>query len=173
MFYIALLKRRVMMVELTYGGTWLKWSSLDRTDRNWAIASFATAALAAVPVSVRTADWGFAIGFRAASGRMPDSTPLTPLLASNAYAWAMLASVLLAVVSAVTWWRFSRNQDEMFNTIQNYAIAQAGGWTLAFVSVWWLLELGRWVGALPVGAIVGLGFALLLGFWFHAVRRWA
>jgi putative flippase GtrA len=161
------------MVELTYGGTWLKWSSLDRVDRNWAIASFATAALAAIPLSLTTADWGFAIGYGAASGHMPDSTPLTPLLESGGYAVAMLASVALALVSGFTWWRFSRNQDEMFNTIQNYAIAQAGGWTFAFVFLWWLLALGGWVGTLPVAAIVGIGVALLLGFWFQAVRRWA
>ena len=90
MFYITLLKRRVMMVELTYGGTWLKWSSLDRTDRNWAIASFATAILAAVPISIQTADWGYALGYGAASGRIPSSTPLTPLLASDLFAYAMI-----------------------------------------------------------------------------------
>jgi hypothetical protein len=162
-----------MMVELTYGGTWLKWSSLDRVDRNWAIVSFATAALAAIPLSVRTAGWGFTIGFRAASGRMPESSPFGELLASDLYAYAILASAALAIISAFTWWRFSRNQDEMFNTIQNYAIAQAGGWTVAFVFLWWLLSLGGWVGMLPLGAIVGLGTVLLLGFWFHAVRRWA
>ena len=162
-----------MMVELTYGGTWLNWSSLDRVDRNWALASFATAILAALPISIQTADWGFALGYGAASGHIPSSTPLTPLLASELYAYAILASVVLAAISALTWWRFSRNQDEMFNTIQNYAIAQAWGWTFALVFIWWLLSLGGWVGALPAGAIAGVGTVLLIGFWFYAVRRWA
>jgi len=65
-----------------------------------------------------------------------------------------LGYVLLAVVSAFAWWRFSRNQDEMFNRIQNYALAQAGGWTFAFIFIWWLLSLGGWVGPLPVVGLV-------------------
>jgi multisubunit Na+/H+ antiporter MnhG subunit len=84
----------------------------------------------------------------------------------------MLAAALFAVVSAFAWWRFSRNQDEMFNRIQNYAIAQAGGWTIAFVGLWWMLWLGAWLPALHLTAIVVIAVALLTGFWFYAVRKW-
>ena len=161
------------MVELTYGGTWLKWSSLDRVDRNWAILSIVASSVAALPAAVRAAEWGYGLGFRAGAGRPLEASPFTALLTSEAFAYAALASVALAIISGFAWWRFSRHQDEMFNAIQNYAIAQASGWTFAFVLGWWMLSLGGWVGALPLAAIVVIGTVLLLGFWFYAVRKWA
>jgi magnesium-transporting ATPase (P-type) len=132
MFDMRSLQGSDSMVELTHGGTWLKWSTLDRRDRNWAL-----------------------------------------FLQSDLFAVALLIAAVLAVVSAVAWWQFSRNQDEMFNRIQNYAIGQGAAWTFAFAFLWWLLWLGRWVGPLPLSALVLIGTALLIGFWFHAVRRWA
>lgn len=162
------------MVELTHGGTWLKWSSLNRRDRNWALLSFVTSGLSALPVSLLAANWAYGLGHRAGSGgEDPPPTALAPFLQSDLFAVAMLIAAVLAVVSAFAWWQFSRNQDEMFNRIQNYAIGQAGGWTFAFAFLWWLLWLGRWVGPLSLTVIVLVGTALLLGFWFHAVRRWA
>src|SRR5215207_1275668 len=161
------------MVELTHGGTWLKWSNLNRTDRNWAILSFVTASLAALPVGIVAGEWGYQLGHGMGSdGRQPAKTSGAELIASDLFAYAMLAALVLTAISAFAWWRFSRNQDEMFNRIQNYAIAQAGGWTFAFVFCWWLLSLGGWVGGLPITLIVVVGLALLLGFWFYAVRRW-
>ncbi len=163
------------MVELTHGGTWLNWKSLNRRDRNWAILSFATSMLAAIPVGAAGAAYSYALGHRlGAGGRGGDAhdRAAAALLASEPFAYAMLASALLAVVSAFAWWRFSRNQDEMFNRIQNYAIAQAGGWTIAFATIWWLLWLGGWVAALPLTAIVIVALLLLIGFWFVAVRKW-
>src|SRR5687767_13745426 len=121
------------MVELTHGGTWLNWGSLNRRDRNWAILSFATSFLAALPVGVAGGAWSYSLGHRVGSGgRGGDAhdRAAAALLASDSFSYAMLAAALLAVVSAFAWWRFSRNQDEMFNRIQNYAIAQAGGWTI-------------------------------------------
>ena len=161
------------MVELTHGGTWLNWRSLNRTDRNWAILSFVTSALSALPVVIAAGAWSYTLGFRAGSGGDDRHDRLAAdILASDLFGYAMLASALLAVVSAIAWWRFSRNQDEMFNRIQNYAIAQAGGWTVAFTILWWLLWLGDWVPELHLTAIVLLALALLTGFWFYAVRKW-
>ena len=161
------------MVELTHGGTWLNWKSLNRADRNWAILSFATAALSAIPVGIAAGAWSYTVGFRLGSGGDGRHDRLTgDLLASDLFAYAMLASAVLAVVSAIAWWRFSRNQDEMFNRIQNYAIAQAGGWTIAFAALWWLLWLGGWLPALHLTAIFLIAVALLTGFWFYAVRKW-
>ncbi len=161
------------MVELTHGGTWLNWSSLNRTDRNWAILSFAAAALSAIPVGFVAGAWGYAVGFRLGSGgeEAPDGLA-ADLLGSDLFAFAMVASAVLAVVSALAWWRFSRNQDEMFNRIQNYAIAQAGGWTIAVAFLWWLLWLGAWLPELHLTVIVVFAVLALCGFWFHAVRRW-
>ena len=163
------------MVELTHGGTWLNWKSLNRRDRNWAILPFATSMLAAIPVGAAGGAWSYSLGHRlGAGGSGGDShdRAAAALLASDVFAYAMLASALLAVVSAFAWWRFSRNQDEMFNRIQNYALAQAGGWTMAFAALWWMLWLGGWLPALSVTAIVILAFALVTGFWFYAVRKW-
>ncbi len=161
------------MVELTHGGTWLKWSTLDRTDRNWAILSYVTSGLAALPIGIVGAEWGFRLGHHMGSGgREAEHLSIREMVGPELFAALMLASAILTVVSAFAWWRFSRNQDEMFNRIQNYALAQAGGWTFAFAFIWWLLSLGGWVGTLPLVALVLLGTGLLIGFWFYAVRRW-
>src|SRR5687768_5257400 len=163
------------MVELTHGGTWLNWKSLNRTDRNWAILSFVTSLLSAIPIGVAGGAWSYSLGHRlGAGGSGGDSHDLSAaaLLASDVFAYAMLASALFAVVSAFAWWRFSRNQDEMFNRIQNYALAQAGSWTMAFAALWWMLWLGGWLPALHLTAVVILALALVTGFWFYAVRRW-
>ena len=161
------------MVELTHGGTWLNWSTLDRRDRNWALLSFATSMLAALPVGLVGGEWGYRLGHRMGSGgREVEIRSIVDIVGPQLFAGLMLASAILAIVSAFAWWRFSRNQDEMFNRIQNYALAQAGGWTFAFIFVWWLLSLGGGVGPLPLFALVLLGTALLMVFWFHAVRRW-
>lgn len=161
------------MVELTHGGTWLKWSSLTPRDRSWALLSFVTAGLAALPISIAWGDWVYGLGFRLGSGGLePPTTGAAEMLTSSWFAYAMLGSLLLAVISAVAWWRFSRNQDEMFNRIQNYAIAQASSWTFAFVVLWWLLWLGGWVEPLSLTVITVIGMTLHIAFWFGAVRKW-
>ena len=161
------------MVELTHGGTWLNWKSLNRRDRNWAILSFATSLLAAIPVGIAGGAWSYTLGFRLGSGGDDLHDRLTAdLMASGPFSYAMLAAALLTVVSAFAWWRFSRNQDEMFNRIQNYAIAQAGGWTIAFATLWWMLWLGGWLPPLHLTVLVIVAIALLTGFWFFAVRKW-
>ncbi len=161
------------MVEITHGGTWLKWSSLNRTDRNWALLSFATSILAALPIGVLASDRGFRFGFRMGSGGMDaPASPITVFLASDLFAYLMLGSLLFSAISALAWWQFSRNQDEMFNRIQNYALAQAGGWTFALAFTWWLLWLGGWVGPLPLTILIVISTALLIAFWLYAVRRW-
>ena len=161
------------MVELTHGGTWLKWSTLERTDRNWAILSFATSFLAALPIGLLSGEWGYRLGHRMGSGGGdPHNRSIQEILGPQFFSTMMLGAAVLAAVSAFAWWRFSRNQDEMFNRIQNYALAQACCWTFAVAFVWCLLELGGWVGPLPLVALIIFGFALLTGFWFYAVRRW-
>src|SRR5215212_5314111 len=163
------------MVELTHGGTWLNWKSLNRTDRNWAILSFAASTLAALPLGAATGAWSYSLGIRLGAGEKGGDAhdrAAAAMLASDMFAYAMVAATVLAVVSAFAWWRFSRNQDEMFNRIQNYALAQAGGWTIAFVTLWWMLWLGGWLPALGLTVIVILAFALVTGFWFYAVRKW-
>ncbi len=162
------------MVELTYGGAWFKWDSLDRRGRKLAAISIGTSVLAALPMGIVVYDWAFGVGFRAGSGGgEPPVTGVSAFIATGGLRWLVAASLILTVVSALAWWRFSINQDEMFNRIQNYAIGQATAWTFAVVFVSWLLELGGWAAPLPLAALVAVGLFLLLGFWLHAVRRWA
>lgn len=160
------------MVELTHGGTWLKWSSLTLTDRRWALISFVTSGLAAIPLGLAARDWSYEAGYRLGSGNAGTVSRSDSMLAADLFAYALLGSALLALISAYTWWRFSRNQDEMFNRIQNYALGQAGGWTWAFAFGWWTLSLGGWVQPLPLGGLILLGLALMLFFWFRGVHRW-
>lgn len=165
------------MVELTHGGTWLKWNSLTPRDRNWALLSFATSLLAAIPIGVAAGSFGYRIGYRIGyrwgSGGQNPHVEMADMMGSDLFAYGMLAAALLAVVSAIAWWRFSLNQDEMFNRIQNYAIAMACGWTFAIAFVWWMLWLGGWVAALSPTILVVIGTALLIGFWLFAVKKWA
>ena len=83
------------------------------------------------------------------------------------------AAILCALISGIAWWRFSLRQDEMLNRVQNYALGHAGSWSLAAATLWWLMELGGWLGEFPLGLFVLLGYGLILFFWFRAVRRWA
>jgi hypothetical protein len=162
------------MVELTHGGTWLKWSSLNRRDRNWALASFVTSFLAAIPLYVLAAQFGASLGYRAGSGgkEMPPEI-FARIVQSDLFSYVTVGAAACAVIGAITWWRFSRNQDEMFNRIQNYALGHGGAWTLAIVTLWWLLSLGGWLGPLQLGAVFAIGFLLVIAFWYAGVRRWA
>ena len=160
------------MVELTHGGTWLKWSSLTPTDRRWALISFITSGLAAAPLGMAAKAWSYELGYRVGSGGLGQASSSDSILANDLFPYAMLGSALLALISAYAWWRFSRNQDEMFNRIQNYALGQAGGWTWALAFGWWTLSLGGWVPPLPLGWLILFGLALLFLFWFRGVRRW-
>lgn len=162
------------MVELSYGGAWFKWSSLGPRDKKLALISTVSSCLAVLPIALMVGDWAFGIGFRAGSGgQQPPVTSLGAFIDAGGLRWIVVVSFLLAVVSGITWWQFSKNQDEMFNRIQNFAIGQAAAWTFAATFVCWLLELGGWVEPIPLAAIVAMGFVLILGFWFYAVRRWA
>jgi hypothetical protein len=162
------------MVELTFGGTWLKWSSLARKDRRLALVSFVTAGLGAVPLGLLSGRYGWQVGFRLGSGGLTASdSPLDWFIDSPVFDHLLLASAFLFIVSAVAWWRFSLHQDEMFNRIQNFALGSAGSSTLAIGAAWWLLSQGGWIAPLPLGGLLLIGYGLLIGFWFYAVRRWA
>ena len=162
------------MVEITHGGTWMKWSGLSARDRNWAILSFVTSGLSALPLGLVAGAWGYGLGYRLGSGgHEPVDNHYAELLTTGWFANVMLLSAVLAVISAFAWWQFSRNQDEMFNRIQNYALGVGAAWTFAVAVVWWILSLGGWVGELPLTAFVVLGWVLIMVLWFRAVRRWA
>lgn len=164
------------MYEFTWGGAWLKWSLLDRSSKRLAAGSFVAAAGAAIPIALYAGELGYALGFRlgaALAGRAelrPDLADGASLVAEPWMAWVTLACGLL---SAWLWWRFSLRQDELFNRVQNWALGMASGWTMAGVLVWLALAGAGVVPPPPVAAIVAVYVALLFGFWFAAVRRWA
>jgi hypothetical protein len=162
------------MVELTHGGTWIKWSGLSARDRNWAILSFVASGLSALPLGLAAGDWGYRVGYQLGSGQAaPADNHYADMLATDWFPYLMLASAIFAIVSGFAWWQFSRNQDEMFNRIQNYALGVGAAWTFAIAVVWWILSIGGWVGELPLTAFVVLGWLLIMVLWFRAVRRWA
>ncbi len=158
------------MVEITHGGTWFKWSSMDGRDRLWFVLSTVTVMPAAFITGAGAGRWSYRLGYRHASGRDgPDR--FGPLIESDGFRYAAIAAFLLLLVSLFAWWRFSVRQDELFNRIQNYALGHAGAWTLVIAAAWWVLSLGGWVGTLPLGIVVTGGLALTLAFWFYAVRK--
>ena len=162
------------MVEITHGGTWFKWDSLDRRDKWLAGLSIA----ASIPSGIVA---GFMLGdaihrtvyLLSADDLEAPANTVQRLVESAAYRSAAMAALALAIVSALAWWRFSLRQDELFNRIQNYAMGRAGGWSMGIAVGWWFLQLAGLAGAFPLGAFLLAMMLLLLGFWFHGVRRWA
>lgn len=155
------------MVEITHKGVWIKWSSLDSRDRGWFVLSMVTTLPLGIVLGVHIGEWGYQLAHDA------DSAHFADLVGSDLYRYTVLVAVASAAVCAFAWWRFSLHQDELFNRIQNYAIGRAAAWSLGGATGWWLLALGGWAGPFPLGPFVISSFALLLGFWFYAVRRWA
>lgn len=158
------------MVEITHGGTWFRWSSMDPRDR----FLFVVSTLAILPTGlvggIALGRWTYWLGYRIGAGEHgPD--PLGPVLDSDLFRFGALAAFLFLLVSLIAWWRFSLRQDEMFNRIQNDALGRGGAWTLVLAAGWWVLSLGGWTGALPLGVLVHVGLALILVFWIRAVRR--
>jgi hypothetical protein len=159
------------MVEITHGGAWFKWSSMNRRDRFWFVLSTAAMMPASVMSGIAVGRFTYRIGYWLGSGKHgPDG--LRPLVESDGHSYAAIAACLLLLVGFFGWWRFSVAQDEMFNRLQNYALGRAGAWMLAIAAAWWMLSLGGWIEELPLVAIVNGGLFLTLGFWIHAVRKW-
>ena len=161
------------MYEITHRGAWFKWSNLDRAEKRLAAISLGGTIIPAFIAGIWLGDAAARLGFRIANGRTAPNSPLTGL-SNTPYFDAVFALALMsALISGIAWWRFSLRQDEMFNRVQNYALGQAGAWSLAAATLWWFLRLPGWVGDFPLGGFVIAGYLLILAFWFIAVRRWA
>ena len=156
------------MYEFTHSGFWFRWESLDKTGRRLLVASCGASAVAVLPLAQWLGEIGYRIGYRLGSGG------LSPAGAAPEMAeWAIWWLIGFGALSAVIWWRFSLRQDEMFNRVQNWALAMSGAVTALCLVVWSLLAL---VGRLPpVTALptVILYIGSLLAFWYVAYRRWA
>jgi hypothetical protein len=158
------------MVEITHGGTWFKWSSMDSRDRLLFLLSTAASIPAGIVVALYFSRYAYQLGYRHGSGGKEGPDRLGPLVESDLFRYGVILAFVLLVVSIVAWWRFSLRQDELFNRIQNYALGRAGAWTVAIVSCWWILSLGEWIAPLPLEGVVIGGYCLIIGFWFRAVR---
>lgn len=155
------------MVEITQGGFWIKWSSLDQTGKRFAAVSFVAAALSGAAIAPVAHRLGHDLGRSAAKGQTVHSP------ANFIESYAVIAALAFMVVSGICWWRFSLRQDEMFNRVQNWAIGMGGGWMVAVLAPWSLLALAELVeppSALTI-FLVCIGLPSL--FWLIAVRRWA
>lgn len=161
------------MVEITHRGTGFKWSSLDWRDKRLAVVAIAASAPGAVLAGIVLSDFAYEATYALTVARSPSADTLRPLIESAAFKHAALVAFVLAIISALAWWRFSLRQDELFNGIQNYALGRAGGWSMGIATGWWLLQLAGLAGPFSIGAFVLTIFLLTLGFWFHGVRRWA
>ena len=155
------------MIELTAHGMWFRWASLDQPSKLLAGASLAAAGLAAIPLGWLCGNIGWEFGqYLGSGGRTGFALPVWE-------AWLSWWTLTFGVASSLLWWRFSLRQDEMFNRIQNWSLAMAGGWSAALLSIWALLDLADALPPASPGAVIGLIYGLLLVFWFAAVRRWA
>lgn len=149
------------MYEFTMGGAWFRWGLLDEPSKRLAGASLVAAGLAPIPLSGML---GFQLGHSLGSG--------TPLAGFTPAPWAILWMLVCAIVSGVLWWRFSLRQDELFNRVQNWALAMGGAWSATLLSIWALFDLADLAPPVSPLAIVGLFHGLVIVFWISAVRRW-
>lgn len=80
--------------------------------------------------------------------------------------------VLLVVVAALLFWRFSSLQDEMFHRIQYYSYGWGGAATVAVLIVWGIANGAGLAPPIHPFAPLVL-FAVIKGlFWGRAVGKW-
>src|SRR5688572_27655308 len=125
------------MVEITHGGVWIRWGSMEKRDRLWFVVSMLAILPTAIVGGIVLGRWGYQLGYRIAAGEHgPD--PLRHVVESDLFRYGAAAAFFLLLVSFIAWWRFSIRQDEMFNRLQNDALGRAGAWTLILASGWWV-----------------------------------
>lgn len=162
------------MVELTHGGMWVRWSSMERTDKIWftisCTAAVCPAALAGLPLFDEFYHAGLRIG---SGGKMSDRLGIGHFIESPLYRTALLIALAMVVLSAIAWWQFSIKQDEMFNRVQNRALGLGSAWSVGVAACWWFLASAGVVTPLVTGNFLLIAYILIGTFWFAAVRRWA
>lgn len=156
------------MYEFTHAGFWVRWSSLDRPARRLAITSIVATIVGLVPLARCLAEMSYRAGYLAGSGGVP-APGAAPTLAPWAVGWL----IAFWAIAGVVWWRFSLRQDEMFNRVQNGALAMSGAVTSALLVIWSLFALTGAIGPVAALPALGLYLGLVVIFWFVAYRRWA
>lgn len=161
------------MYEFTHKGLWFDWARLDRTDKKLAGTSLAMAAIAALPLSLITADYGYRVGFKLGSGGTELRTSGIPEIFGDVFPWLHLLAAVGMLISGIIWWLFSRRQDEMFNRVQNYAVGYSAAWTMGMAFLWWIASIGGLIPSPPFVVLAVVCLVLLTFFWLQAVRKWA
>lgn len=162
------------MYEFTHRGAWFKWSALDPVEKRLAGISMATAAVPSLIMLAHSADLGLQFGKRlrgekadGSAGPIYDAISNSPLFGPF-----ILFAIACGIVSAVTWWRFSLRQDEMFNRIQTHALCWGGMCGFAASVLWWMLSLPGWVGPIPLGIFLYVEVLLIGFFTVRIFRKW-
>jgi hypothetical protein len=156
------------MYEFTHAGFWVRWSSLDRPARRLLVTSIVATIVGLVPFSLWLNQMSYRAGYLAGSGGIPAPGP-APTLSP----WAIVWLVAFWIAAGLLWWRFSLRQDEMFNRVQNWALAMSGAVTSTLLVIWSLFALTGAIGPVAALPALGLYLGLVLIFWFVAYRRWA
>lgn len=160
------------MYEFTMGGSWFRWSLLDRTSKQLAAGSLAASIAAVAPATLSLGshayDFGYRLGYRAGGGSGKLTAPEVVSFSPVEACWLIAFSIL----SAFLWWRFSLRQDELFNRVQNWALGMAGAWSATLFSIWAVLDLGGLVAPVSPWAIIAIFYISICAFWLAGVRRW-
>lgn len=156
------------MYEFTMGGMWFRWRLLDRTSKRLAAFSLTAAMISAIPIGIIAGEAAYGIGYWVGSSGTWREVA-NPIFA----AWMAWVVIGFGVLSAILWWRFSLRQDEMFNRVQNWALGMAGGWSMAGLSIWAMLDYAGIVPAPSPMAYLAIVYVLTAVFWMVAVKRWA
>lgn len=158
------------MIEFTMGGTWFRWSLLDRTSKRLAAGSLIASVVAVAPATLSLSSHAYDVGYRLGSG-----SAAVPEAAVGFPPWSPLEACWLigfGIVSALLWWRFSLRQDELFNRVQNWALGMAGAWSATLLTIWAMLALGNLAPPVSPMGIIATFYVSTCAFWFAAVRRW-
>jgi hypothetical protein len=160
--------------EITRRGAWLRWSSLDATEKALVVLGSLGAIAPAAVLGASCGDSAARLaGQFLGGGAAPGAARLETSAGYAGIDAAVLFALVSGIVSAIAWWRLSARQDELFNRIQNYAVGRGAACALGVGHIWWLLSAAGAVPPVAADLLLGGASFLILGFYVRAVRRWA
>ncbi len=164
---------RLGMITMNRFG--VRWSVLVAHSRWLFIGSMVAVLIAIAPLPFQDAFYSrtifYDLGYDLDSGgEWPKKIVAAPVALE---AWATLWFIGFSTVSALLWWRLSVRQDELFNRVQNWALAMGGVWSATLLTVWSVLDLANIVPPATPLFIINAFVLSICVFWFVAVRRWA
>lgn len=140
----------------------IKSISENRAFYHWRLAKRGGAYLVGSLVAA-----GLAGALAAAANHAPRMAALglTPVV-------GLAGFVAFALVSGLSWWKFSSLQDEMFRRIQNYSYGWGAAVSVAVLSVWGIANAAGLAAPIdPLAPVIVFALAKTV-FWSQAVRTW-